>query len=266
MEALFILIVFQVTTLLSALAHSDHLLFIGSRGFALLPLGSNLKSIGYRSGFVLLLVLSLSACSIFSSDEKGIRTPKPLQSISDERVQLKEIWSHDAGKGVGNRFESLRPAIDNDKVFVAGSQGMVYAFERDTGKPIWKTELEDTRVGGGVSAYYGKVLLGTLDGEVIALDQENGAELWRSRVSSEILNAPVTDGIYVAVQSIDDRLTVLDADTGKYLWRQEALQPALTLRGSSEPVIFREAIFAGFANGEAKAFRLENGAPLWSSR
>ncbi|WP_067585575.1 outer membrane protein assembly factor BamB [Endozoicomonas ascidiicola] len=220
----------------------------------------------FRGSVALLVVLSLSACSIFSSDEEEVRAPKPLQSISDERVELTEVWSRGAGKGVGNRFENLKPAVDGDRVFAAGSKGSVYAFERDTGKQLWKTELDDIHVGGGVSAYYGKVLLGTLDGEVIALDQENGAELWRSRVSSEILSAPVTDGIYVAVQSIDDRLTVLDADTGKYLWRQEALQPALTLRGSSEPVMFREAVFAGFASGEAKAFRLENGAPLWSSR
>ena len=220
----------------------------------------------FRGCLVLLLVLGLSACSIFSSDEEEVRTPKPLLTIKDERVKLEKVWSRNAGTGVEDRFEDLKPAVDGERVFVAGSEGKVSAFDRETGKELWQERLDDVRVGGGVTAYYGKVLLGTLDGEVIALDQETGKELWRSRVSSEVLSAPVTDGVYVAIQTIDDRLTVLDADTGKSLWRQEALQPALTLRGATEPVLFREAIFAGFSGGEAKAFRLDSGAPLWNAR
>ncbi|MBO9492675.1 outer membrane protein assembly factor BamB [Thalassotalea sp. G20_0] len=219
----------------------------------------------FKGSLILLLMLGLSACSLFSSDEEEVRTAKPLQTITEEKVRLVEVWSRGVGKGVGKRFESLKPALDGDKVFVSGAEGTVFALERDTGKEVWKKKL-NTRVGGGVSAAAGMVLLGTLDGEVIALNQENGDELWRERVSSEILSAPVTDGFYVAVQSIDDRLTVLDAESGQYLWRQEALQPALTLRGSAAPLIFSEAVFAGFASGEAKAFRLKNGAPLWSSR
>ena len=76
----------------------------------------------------------------------------------------------------------------------------------------------------------------------------------------------MSDGFYVAVKSIDDRLTVIDAESGTTLWRQEALQPALTLRGSGSPVIFSEGVFAGFSNGEAKAFSLKNGSLFWGAR
>ena len=41
-------IAFQDATLLSALAHPDHLLLVGSRGFTLLPPSSILKYNGYR--------------------------------------------------------------------------------------------------------------------------------------------------------------------------------------------------------------------------
>ena len=219
----------------------------------------------FRGSLILLLMLGLSACSLFSSEEEEVRTPRPLTTMAEEKVRLVKVWSKGAGKGVGSRFESLRPAVDGDKVFVADAEGTVSALDRNTGKELWQKKLS-TSVGGGVTAYGGMVLLGTLAGDVIALNQEFGNELWRTRVSSEILSAPVTDGLYVAVQSIDDRLTVLDAETGKYLWRQEALQPALTLRGSAVPLMFTEVVFAGFASGEAKAFRLQSGAPVWSSR
>ncbi|MGB1270844.1 MAG: outer membrane protein assembly factor BamB, partial [Endozoicomonas sp.] len=219
----------------------------------------------FRGSLILLMAMGLSACSLFSQDEEEVRTPKPLQAIT-ETVQLTKAWSRNVGKGVADRFESLVPAISSDVVFVSDAEGNVLALNRETGKELWKRRLENARVGGGVSAGAGMVLLGTLNGEVIALNQEDGRDLWKTRVSSEVLSAPVTDGAFVAVQSIDDRLTVLNALSGELLWRQDTLQPALTLRGSAEPLLYREAVFAGFASGEAKAFRLENGAPLWSSR
>lgn len=216
---------------------------------------------------VLLLATGLTACSLFSSDEEEVRTPKPLQALEqrEDSVQLAKVWSKNIGEGVGDRFEQLTPAIQGDVIYITDARGQVMALSRENGREIWKRQLK-VRVGAGVTTGVNQVLLGTLDGEVIALNQETGEDLWRARVSSEILSSPVTDGAYVAVHSIDDRLTVLNARTGDLVWRQDVLQPALTLRGSSEPVIVRDAVIAGFSSGEAKAFRLTDGAPLWSSR
>ncbi|MDP0561109.1 MAG: hypothetical protein QS721_01725 [Candidatus Endonucleobacter sp. (ex Gigantidas childressi)] len=44
----YIPVAFQSATLLAALAHPDHLLLVGSWGFACLPPSSNLKSFGYK--------------------------------------------------------------------------------------------------------------------------------------------------------------------------------------------------------------------------
>ena len=220
----------------------------------------------FRPLLVVLLVSGLSACSMFSSDEEVVRTPKPLQDIKDEAVQLTEVWSRSIGKGVEARYEHLVPVVDGSAVYVVDAQGAVSALDRQTGKEIWSRKLEGIRVGGGLNVSNDMILLGTLEGEVIALSEKDGSDLWKTRVSSEVLSVPVTDGSVVVVKSIDDKLTALDAKTGKSLWTQDTLQPALTLRGSSAPVIEREAVFSGYSNGDAKAFRLENGAPLWSSR
>ncbi|MDP0561164.1 MAG: hypothetical protein QS721_02005 [Candidatus Endonucleobacter sp. (ex Gigantidas childressi)] len=47
-ERLIIPVAFQFATLLAALAHPDHLLLVGSWGFAYLPPNSNLKSFGSK--------------------------------------------------------------------------------------------------------------------------------------------------------------------------------------------------------------------------
>ncbi|MDP0563225.1 MAG: transposase [Candidatus Endonucleobacter sp. (ex Gigantidas childressi)] len=47
-QCLYILVSFQVATLLAAFAHPDHLLLVGSWSFAYLLPSSNLKCFGYR--------------------------------------------------------------------------------------------------------------------------------------------------------------------------------------------------------------------------
>ncbi|MDP0563016.1 MAG: transposase [Candidatus Endonucleobacter sp. (ex Gigantidas childressi)] len=47
-QYLYIPVAFQVATLLAAFAHPNHLLLVGSRGFAYLLPSSNLKCFGYR--------------------------------------------------------------------------------------------------------------------------------------------------------------------------------------------------------------------------
>ncbi|MBF4213077.1 outer membrane protein assembly factor BamB, partial [Pseudomonas donghuensis] len=79
---------------------------------------------------------------------------------------------------------------------------------------------------------YGLVMLGTLKGEVIALDSSTGEERWRSRVTSEVLAPPANNGDVVVVQTQDDRLIGLDAATGDRRWIYENSPAVLTLRGT----------------------------------
>ena len=220
----------------------------------------------FRALAVILLVSGLSACSLFSSEENVVKTPRALKPIQGDVVALTKIWSKSAGDGVEEGYGNLRPAIDGDAIYAVDAAGSVIAFNRKTGRDIWRRKLKNIRVSGGLTVRGGRVLLGTLSGDVIALSQKEGSDLWKTRVSSEVLSAPASDGFTVLVKSIDDRLTALNAENGKVLWTQSALQPSLTLRGASSPVIEGEAALAGYASGEVKAFRLESGAPLWMAR
>ncbi|WP_448217438.1 outer membrane protein assembly factor BamB [Endozoicomonas sp. 2B-B] len=217
-----------------------------------------------RSLLIVSLTLGLASCSLFSDDEDIVRKPKTLTGFEPD-IELQEVWSRSIGKGVEDSYERLVPSVSGDVIYAAGAQGDVIALNLETGKEIWKKSLE-LAVGGGITADFGMLLLGTLDGHVIALKEEDGSELWKARVSSEVISSPQTNGRVVMVQSIDDTITALDAETGKELWHQENLQPALTLRGSSTPLIEGEAVFVGLSNGEAKAFRVNDGGPLWNSR
>lgn len=220
-----------------------------------LNIASTLKAL-LLAGFV----AGLSACA---SHEKTL-PPKPLPEIH-EQVKVEQLWNRSIGEGQGKTWLKLEPAVDGERLFVADAQGLLVALKGDSGKVLWRKALQ-TRVSGGVAAFDGKVLVGTLDGYLVALNQENGAELWRAPVTSEVLGVPATDGHVVVVQTIDDKLTGFSADDGHRLWQQDALQPVLTLRGGGSPLVVDGTVYAGFANGEARAYQLGNGSLLWEGR
>ena len=218
----------------------------------------------FRFSLLVFVLSGLSACSLFTSDDQVMRIPKSLQNLDDESIEFVEVWSKNIGQGVEGDYSYLEPAIVEKTIFIADAKGTISALDSQTGKEVWTRKLKNVVVGAGVHVNHGIVLLGTLKGDVIALDASNGNDLWKARVSSEVLSVPVTNGFIVVVKSIDDKIAVLDAKSGEILWTQNTLQPVLTLRGSSAPVIVEDAIFAGFSNGEVKAFSPKNGSLLWS--
>lgn len=212
--------------------------------------------------FALCLVLAVTGCSSKKNKELP---PLKLEKITHE-VKLKKEWSTGVGAGQGKQWNKLAPAISGGQIFAADFKGQVVALDRFTGKRAWQRKLKKTRVSGGVGAGAGLVLLGTLDGELIALDANNGSDLWRTNVASEVLSAPVTNGDVVVVQTQDDRLIALDALSGQHLWIYESEPALLSLRGNSGPLITEHLVYAGLSTGKVIAIELEQGLPIWEQR
>ncbi|HSS65607.1 MAG TPA: outer membrane protein assembly factor BamB, partial [Gammaproteobacteria bacterium] len=116
--------------------------------------------------------------------------------------------------------------------------------------------------GGGE----GLVLVGSSDGEVVALSAETGEERWRTRVTSEVLAPPVGANGVVVTRTADGKLFGLSVSDGSQLWVYDRSVPVLTLRGTSMPVLVSGAAVSGFDSGQLAAVSLENGQTLWESR
>lgn len=213
--------------------------------------------------FALLLAAFLvTACS---SSEKKAQQPLPLEKITQE-VKLHKEWSTSIGSGQGKLWNKLVPAIDGGHIYAADARGLVVALDRYEGKKQWQRKLKNVEISGAVGASDGLVVVGTLAGEVIALDANNGEELWRSQIGSEILAPPAVNDRVVVVQTQDDRLIALDAYTGAQHWAYESPPALLTLRGTSAPLLTDFVVFAGLSTGKIIALELEHGLPLWEQR
>lgn len=215
----------------------------------------------FTRGLVLLLAISVSACSWFG--DKNNR-PNELTSFV-QKVEIERQWSASVGSGLGKLYRIMPPVIDSDTVYVVDYKGRVFAFDRETGKRKWRRSLR-LNVAAGVGVGGDLVLVASLDGDIVALDDKTGEEQWRTNITSEILATPQTNGEVVVVQTNDGKLLGLEAATGKTLWNYTAQLPILTLRGTATPQVFGPNIITGFANGKLAALSAVDGTPFWERR
>lgn len=124
----------------------------------------------YKYAAVLALAVFVAGCS--SSSSKTELPPQALEKFTAE-IELKKEWSTSIGDGQGKLWNTLTPAADDSRLFVTDVNGRVSALDRFSGKAIWTRKLK-LNVSGGVGTGSGLVLLGTLNGDVIALDADSG--------------------------------------------------------------------------------------------
>ena len=117
---------------------------------------------------------------------------------------------------------------------------IVTAYDARSGKALWTYDPQVPREWGryaccepvsrGLTAWEGKIIIGTLDGRLIALDARSGQPVWTTQTFDKtqpysITGAPrVFDGKVLvgsggADLGVRGYIAAFDADTGKALWR-----------------------------------------------
>ncbi len=205
------------------------------------------------------LMLVAAACS---KDDK-VAPPAELVDF-DPAVRIDRVWSTGTKGGDEVLRLGLRPAVEGDRVYIAGHGGDVQALELATGRDIWRVDT-DLELAGGPAVGEGLVVVGSSDGLLAALDAETGAKRWQVTTGGEVLTAPSVAGGLVVVRTVDGRLRGLRATDGAEAWTYEQPVPPLTLRGNGAPVVSGDMVIAGLDNGKVVALSLTTGELLWTT-
>ena len=222
----------------------------------------NKKSLHFFA--ILQIVFILSSCSslqglkFWETDEVDLDEPKELLSYENQK-DLSITWnlSFDGENEIGN-FE---PGFSSQNLFFADSEGTLSSIAINNGEIVWSTELNF--LASGTAAGFGIVVVADVDGNVIALDQKDGAQLWSTNVKGEILSKSVIDTKIVVVKSGSGELIGLNRVSGEIEWSYRSKLPPLTVRGSSSPVLSDDKVFVSFDNGRLGVFDINSGFPLW---
>jgi len=222
----------------------------------------NKKSLHFFA--ILQIVFILSSCSslqglkFWETEEVDPDEPKELSSYENQK-DISIIWnlSFDGENEIGN-FE---PGFSSQNLFFADSEGTLSSISLKSGEKEWSIELNF--LASGTAAGFGILVVADVDGNVIALDQKDGSQLWSTNVKGEILSKSVIDTQIVVVKSGSGELIGLNRVTGEIEWSYRSKLPPLTVRGSSSPVLSDDKIFVSFDNGRLGVFDINSGFPLW---
>lgn len=220
-----------------------------------------MKSFARTAGLIA-ATLVLASCGIFGDKDEELE-PKELVDI-ETRIKVKRIWSVNVGGGTEALLLGLRPVGDGSRIYAASYDGNVVSVNPESGKTVWKTEL-DIELSAGPGTGEGGVAVVGKDGYVIYLDSRDGTEQWRKYVGAEALARPLIRGDSVIVQTIDNRLQALSRFDGTQRWEIEQTMPALTMRGASSPLLVGSNVIAGFDNGRLVAVDVSSGDIEWDS-
>jgi len=216
-----------------------------------------------RFAIWLIAAILISGCGLFGGDDDEELQPTELLDF-DETLDVRRLWSTKLGGGTEFLRIALSPAGDGDRVYAASYDGNVYAFDPESGKRIWRTEV-DVILSAGPGVGEGLVVVAGYDGDLIALSAEDGAERWRINIAGESLARPLIKDEAVVVYTNDGRLRVFSTFDGTERWVLEQSLPALTLRGAAEPIVVGTTIIAGFDNGRLMAISLADGSEQWQA-
>jgi alcohol dehydrogenase (cytochrome c)/quinohemoprotein ethanol dehydrogenase len=163
----------------------------------------------------------------------------PLTQVDATNVsQLGLAWFTDLSERGG--YQST-PIVIDGRMYVTTPWSKVYAFDARTGKPLWKYDPAVPReIAGsslccnisnrGVAYWNGKIIWGTLDGRLVAVNAKSGKKVWEVQVTDpnvaySITGAPrIGNGIVFIGEGGGEFYTrgflaAHDAETGKALWR-----------------------------------------------
>ena len=203
-------------------------------------------------------------CSLFGGDEED-ESLLPAELIEfTETVDVDQQWKASVGKGHEGLGIALNPTTDGETVYAASFNGNVIAINANNGRKIWKQSF-DFSFTAGPTYKDGILVLGTNNGELINIDSMTGEILWTTTVSSEILAPVAIKDDQIFVRSVDGNLTAFLSNNGSLMWTANHRVPRLSLRGTTSPEVFANAVLSGFDDGKVSAYDLVDGSLLWET-
>ena len=162
------------------------------------------------------------------------------------------------------------PVVGGGQLYAMDTQGVVHAFDAQTGAQRWATGFQikgdgaNSVYGGGASYDNGKVYVTTGMGEVAALDATNGGVLWKVKPAGPLRGSPTIAYNSVFVMTMDNQLWSLNAADGAPLWNEAASTGQTGVFGVAAPAAGQGTVISGFSTGELISYRYENGRQLWA--
>lgn len=209
----------------------------------------------------LLLMGTLSSCSSMK--------PFVPKGEREERSKLTVAWikNLDPDYDSGNLPIGLQSPLINDGIVYAGhNTGYMQAYELENGRLIW-SEFDGSAYHAGAVAYKDQVIYGTVQGRVISRHGIMGTIKYSVDLGASVETRGVVHNGRIFFQLRNHQVFCLDIETGKIIWGYKRSVPYVTtLQRASTPVIYKDKVLVGFADGAFAALSVDEGVILYETK
>lgn len=173
------------------------------------------------------------------------------------KVDGADWWPSVYGRFIPNGDQLLRSTHDG-----------VFAFDRNSGKELWKIKGL-----AGTGAIHEGILYAPYTGSLAALKCTDGEVLWKSRERvGDTASVPAIAADRVVVGTADGRICAFSLRDGALLWSFQTGKSISDLvpyaRGKSDvtasPLIVKDTVYVGASDGVFYALSADSGKKLWS--
>ena len=166
--------------------------------------------------------------------------------------KLVPVWSMSFG-GEKQRGQESQPLVNNGKMFVTASYSRIFAVDSKTGKKLWKYEHRLPEgimpccdvINRGAALYDNLVIFGTLDAQLVALDQDTGKVVWREKIDDYsagysysaaplIAEGMLLTGVSGGEFGVVGRVEARDPKTGKLIWSRPTVEGHMGYKDGKE--------------------------------
>jgi len=158
------------------------------------------------------------------------------------------------------------PLVVGNRVFYSGLDGILHAFDGQSGRMLWKHDLA-SHLTTKLSVIGNSIYMGNSMKRLLRISVDDG------HVQSELALPAVPEGriladgggLYIFLEDRDSRggyLISTDSDVSQIRWTQKSDRDW----SSEGPTAWKGLLLAGNCRGELRAFRMSNGVPQWSDQ
>lgn len=202
---------------------------------------------------ILVLPFLLSACAQLGLNSK--------QEFKVEKVWVRNTLNKEF---LENRKIQRSTAVQIENLIIqANAVDGVVALDKNTGRKVWTLPLENG-VEPSIAQIRDRLFLASSDGRVYSIEGRTGKVVWQFETKAENIGTPYLDDGILYFISAASVLYAVDASNGKQLWVYSHQDTgALSIRGTSQPVVYKGLLYSGFADGSLVALDAKSGAIKW---
>lgn len=209
--------------------------------------------------------------SIYSLEDFGMPLLQKSPDVPQQSFEI--LWRHSGGKPSFNMVvEKSAPVTDGRRVYVGSDNGVFWAIDAATGKPVWEFKIGRHPKWKGIfsspALHDGIVYFGAYDGNVYALEAETGEKKWvyaeADWVGSSPLVAPDLGLLFIGLEFglLRKRggIVALKLSSGERAWGHK--MPEYT-HGSPLYIKDERIVVIGSNDGVLYAYDAKSGEPRW---